>query len=135
MDRDELLNKAAAWMIERGWKQKLAKSHPIQQSLFEHSLIELDVLLELLPILSATRHYGLSDEEQQIMLVAVLIHDAGKESDAWQEYIREPLAGRWVSHINPEISRGVALEVCSTLGYAYRQHRPFPEAGLFSQSH
>ena len=70
-------------MINQGWMQKLAKSRPCQQSLFEHSLIELDVLLELLQILSLPRHYGLSAEEQKIHMVAILIHDVGKKTAIW----------------------------------------------------
>jgi hypothetical protein len=43
MERTALLTGAAKWMQERGWKQKLAKKRGFEQSLFEHSLIELDV--------------------------------------------------------------------------------------------
>jgi hypothetical protein len=64
MDRQEIMTKAAAWMQARGWKEKLAKRRGYEQSLFEHSLIELDVLLELLPILGSPRHYSLSENEE-----------------------------------------------------------------------
>ncbi len=65
---------AARWMVRRGWRQKLAKARPHacpersrrEQSLFEHSLIELDVLLEPLPILGSVRHYDLSKTEVKI---------------------------------------------------------------------
>ena len=36
------------------------------QSLLEHSLIELDVFLQLAPILRDAKHYGLSDLEEAI---------------------------------------------------------------------
>jgi hypothetical protein len=38
---------AAIWMQARGWKEKLAKKRAHEQSLFENSLIELNVLFEL----------------------------------------------------------------------------------------
>ncbi|WP_447973985.1 hypothetical protein [Nitrospira sp. Kam-Ns4a] len=38
------MTQATAWMQARGWKQKLAKKRGSEQSLCEHSLIELDVL-------------------------------------------------------------------------------------------
>ncbi len=91
MDRRDVVSSAAAWMQARGWKGKLAKRRSFEQSLFEHSLIELDVLLELLPILET---YGLSETEKKILAVAVLAHDAGKETDAWQAYIRDPRPSR-----------------------------------------
>jgi len=62
---------AAAWMQARGWRSKLAKRREYEQSLFEHSLIELDVLLALLPILARPRHYGLSEDEGKILAGAV----------------------------------------------------------------
>lgn len=42
MDRSDLMAWAATWMQARGWKRKLAKKRDYEQSLFEHSLIELD---------------------------------------------------------------------------------------------
>lgn len=69
IERTEVIGKAAAWMQAREWKGKLAKKREgvypehrrREQSLFEHSLVEVDVLLELLPILADARHYGLGD--------------------------------------------------------------------------
>jgi len=37
----ELMAKAAAWMQARGWKGKPAKRRRGEQSLFEHTLIEI----------------------------------------------------------------------------------------------
>ena len=89
MDAEVVRRRAAKWTHARGWRQKLAKARPHEQSLFEHSLIELDVLLELLPILASPRHCSLSEAEEIILVVAVLVHDAGKETDAWQAYIHD----------------------------------------------
>lgn len=117
MDRRDVMSSGAAWMQARGWKGKLAKRRGFEQSLFEHSLIELDVLLEMLPILETPRHYGLSETEKKVLAVAVLAHDAGKETDAWQAYIRDPRSSRWVPHVIPELTRAVVPELCAALGF------------------
>lgn len=115
MDRSELMITAATWMQARGWKRKLAKRRGQEQSLFEHSLIELDVLLELLPILERPRHYGLSATEAMILAVAVVIHDVGKETDPWQAYIRGE--GPKTPHVFPDLTRTVVPELCAALGF------------------
>jgi len=43
LERVELMTRAATWMQARGWKAKLAKKRGYEQSLFEHSLIEIDI--------------------------------------------------------------------------------------------
>jgi hypothetical protein len=115
---EEIRLKAATWMASRGWKTKLAKKRGREQSLFEHSLIELDVLLEILPILAQSRHYDLTSAEQQILEVAVIVHDVGKERDEWQSYVADANPHKqWVPHILPELTRAVVPEICSTLGF------------------
>jgi putative SOS response-associated peptidase YedK len=116
LDAADLMERAAKWMIARGWRGKLAKTGRFEQSLFEHSLVELDVLLALLPMLSSPLHYGLTEAEQRILAVAVLVHDVGKETDAWQAYIASHGSTSWVSHILPELSQRVVPEVCTALG-------------------
>lgn len=116
MDRSELLSKAMSWMQARGWRHKLAKRRGYEQSLFEHSLIELDVLMELFPILAEPKHYGLSEVEKKTLAVAVLVHDVGKETEAWQAYIRDPKPDLWVPHVNPELTRMVVPDLCMALG-------------------
>lgn len=115
MDRQEIMAKAAAWMLTRGWKQKLAKRRNFEQSLFEHSLIELDVFLELCPILANPQHYGLSDTEQKVLAIAILAHDVGKETDSWQTYIQGK--GPSVPHVIPELTRAVIPQLCTALGF------------------
>jgi len=114
IERTEIIGKAGTWMQARRWKTKLAKKRGGEQSLFEHTLIEIDVLLQLFPVLADERHYGLSDAEQRILLVAVFAHDVGKETDAWQRYIRGH--DSYVAHILPELTRQVVPELCSSLG-------------------
>ena len=115
MDKQQILTSAMQWMHARGWRAKLAKSRS-GQSLFEHSLVEVDVLLELQPILADARHYGLTESEGNILAVAALVHDMGKETDEWQRYVRASSPARWVSHVSPELLRDVVPEVCKALG-------------------
>lgn len=117
MEREQIMAAATKWAIDRGWRRLLAKRGAFEQSLLEHSLIEVDVLLELLPILSASQHYNLSEVEQKILAVAVLAHDIGKETDEWQAYIRGPQPGRRVSHVVPELTRRVVPTLCTVLGF------------------
>jgi hypothetical protein len=116
MDKQQILTSAMQWMNPRGWRNKLAKSRS-GQSLFEHSLVEVDVLLELQPILAEARHYGLTEAEGNILTVAALVHDTGKETDEWQKYVQTSSPTRWVSHVIPELVRGLVPEVCKALGF------------------
>jgi hypothetical protein len=117
-DRKDIMVKAATWMISRGWKRKLAKKRVREQTLFEHTIVELDVLLELLPILERTQHYGLTNTERKVLEVSVIVHDVGKERDEWQSYVLDPNPQKqWVPHILPELTRAVVPEICSALGF------------------
>lgn len=113
MDRESVLAAAADWMRRRGWRTKLAKKARYEQSLFEHSFIELDVLLELLPILSRSEHYGLSESEQQILAVAVVSHDVGKETGEWQAYVAGQ--GPWTPHVLPDLTSRAVKDICNAL--------------------
>jgi hypothetical protein len=116
-ERHNVVASASAWMQARGWRTKLAKRRGFEQSLFEHTLIELDVVLELLPVLASSRHYSLSETEQKVLAVAVIVHDTGKETDPWQAYIRDVRPERWVPHVIPELTRTVVPELCAALGF------------------
>lgn len=110
-----ILQKASEWMLARGWKQKIAKRRQFDQSLFEHSLVELDAILQLLPILRQPNHFGLSPEEEQVLIVSVVAHDVGKERPEWQDYI----LGRrgFVSDVDPALTNNVVPELCAALGF------------------
>lgn len=45
---EKIRENAAAWMIQRGWKRLIAKHRNFEQSLFEHTMVELDGLLSVL---------------------------------------------------------------------------------------
>ncbi len=116
MDYQAVKEKAVEFMLNRGWKQKTAKRKTFEQSLFDHTFIELDVLIEMLPILATPSHYGLTDTEEKILVVAVLAHDAGKETEAWQTYINSLEPEKWMPHIVPELTRSAVPELCAALG-------------------
>jgi hypothetical protein len=117
MERAQIMSAAAKWARSRGWGNTLAKQRTHEQTLLEHSLIEVDVLLEVLPIISSSLHYNLNETEQKILLVAVLAHDIGKETDEWQAYVRDPQPARGIGHIFPELTRAVVPALCTTLGF------------------
>jgi len=103
-------------MVNRDWKRLVAKQKQFNQSLFEHTLLELDVTMQLLPILKLPGHFDLSPEEEQILVVAVIAHDIGKERREWQDYV----LGRrgFVSDVDPELTRKVLPNLCSSLGFS-----------------
>lgn len=59
MNMEKTFESAVAWMINRGWKRLMARRRERfypersrrKQSLFEHTMMELDTLLSLLPII------------------------------------------------------------------------------------
>lgn len=103
-------------MLDRNWKRLVAKRKYFDQSLFEHTLVELDVALHLLPILSQPCHFSLSQEEGQVLLASLVAHDIGKERPEWQDYI----LGRrgFVSDVDPELTRKALPDLCSVLGFS-----------------
>jgi ribosomal protein L34E len=115
MDWDEVRDKAVLWMIRRGWKSKLAKKKGFEQSLFEHTLIQLDVLLSLFPLLQRKEALGLSEEEEKVLWAATLAHDVGKETDAWQAYILGQ--GPAVGHCIPELAREALRALMEEYGW------------------
>lgn len=120
MNFDPIRKRAMEWMIERGWKQKWGKRGTFTQSLFQHTDIELNALGVLLPILADTSHYGLTEHEQQVLVVGVIAHDVGKETAEWQAYIRLPETeqrGKFVPHILPKLTETVVPELAAWLGF------------------
>ena len=108
-----MLQKASAWMLARGWKRKVAKRRQFEQSLFEHSLVELDAALQLLPILRQPHHFDLSSEEEQVLIVSLVAHDVGKERPEWQDYI---LGQRgFVSDVDAILTRVILPGLCVAL--------------------
>jgi len=113
IDFDEMKSRATRWMMGRGWKTKLAKRKGFEQSLFEHTFCELDALVTLFSIwMEYDAYNGLTLEEQKILFVTALLHDLGKETDAWQEYILGNGQG-YVSHCDEALLKKTLPELVS----------------------
>ena len=115
MDYQAFRLKAVEFMRNRDWKKKIAKRRGFEQSLFDHTLIEIDVLITLLPLLQHTFSPPLTESEEQVLLTSVLAHDVGKELDEWQEYVM----GRrdFLSDVNRELAEEVVPELASQFGF------------------
>lgn len=115
IDKGRVFQSAVNWMLNRGWKRLGAKRKQFNQSLFEHTLVELDVALQLLPILKQPCHFDLTTEEEQILVVSLIAHDVGKERPEWQDY----LLGRrdFVSDVDPELTSIAVVDLCSAFGF------------------
>ena len=98
MDHKIVRQKAAEWMIARGWKRKTAKRGTFNQSLFEHTIYELDALLTLWPILSES--WGLDEQDLAGLIVGTVAHDVGKETPEWQNYV---LSDRGTASYTPHV--------------------------------
>src|SRR5436190_17303940 len=105
MDYNGVRIKAVEFMLARGWKEITAKRRSFEQSLFDHTLIELDSLITLLPLLRSTFVPPLTEQEEQALMTGIVAHDVGKELPEWQEYLMGQR--KFVSDVN----RALAEEV------------------------
>jgi hypothetical protein len=67
IEYETIKQRAAGFMVKRGWKRLTAKRREFQQSLFEHTMVELDALISLLPILRKPNHFDLTEEEGKVL--------------------------------------------------------------------
>ena len=116
MDYQAFRTKAVEFMFNRSWKKQTAKRRNFEQSLFDHTVIEIDALITLLPLLQQTFSPSLTESEEQVLLTSVLAHDVGKELDEWQEYVM----GRrdFLSDVNQELAEEVVPELASQFGFS-----------------
>lgn len=107
---------AVTFMLDRKWKEKIAKRKLFEQSLFDHTLVELDVLIALLPLLRQTFSPPLTEQEEQVLVASVIAHDVGKESVEWQEYV----LGRrgFLSDVNRKLTEEVVPKLAAVRGFA-----------------
>lgn len=96
-------------LIQKGWKRLLGKRIRYEQSLFEHSLNTLDVVLTYLPIFRQTWHPPLTRDEEVALIATAVAHDAGKATDEFQRYIRGESG--WVGHWSPELTQALVSEL------------------------
>lgn len=94
LDARDVLPRAAEVMRELEWHHLLAKrgypgeTRRYQQSLLDHSLVGLDVLLALGGLLGRPDAMSLTAQELMQACLGTLAHDAGKAGPAWQQWIR-----------------------------------------------
>ena len=115
MNLQVIRERAVMFMLDRKWKEKTAKRKLFQQSLFDHTLVELDALITLLPLLRPTLSPPLTEQEEQVLLASVIAHDVGKELVEWQEYV----LGRrdFLSDVNRELAEEVVPQLAVRLGF------------------
>ncbi|MHC1582149.1 MAG: hypothetical protein ACXQT5_04005, partial [Candidatus Syntropharchaeia archaeon] len=109
---DQYKPKIIEYLAKRGWDKKIAKMREGRQTILEHVLIELDALRNLLFLLQS--EYGFSKKEMTKLLLAVIAHDANKETNEFQEYIHG--RGDFVPCTNEDISREIILDLSKELG-------------------
>ncbi len=115
MDYDNIRQKAAEWMIARDWKRRTAKRGGFNQSLFEHTIYELDALLTLWPILS--KSWGLSEQDLASLAVGSVAHDVGKETSEWQNYVlAEKGLVSYTPHVVEDLTQAAVDRLFEALG-------------------
>jgi len=115
MDIDAIRQKAADWMIARDWKRKTAKRGGFNQSLFEHSIYELDALFVLWPILRQS--WGLNEGDLASLVVGIVVHDVGKETQEWQAYVLSPPGQtKYVPHVVEDLTQAAVDRLFKDLG-------------------
>jgi hypothetical protein len=114
-DNSFVLEKVVPYLQQRGWHRKSAKSSGT--SLLFHTIVELDVLTNMLPLLSS---FDVSDRDLLILQLSVIAHDSGKEKDEWQEYLSESEKYRakmrlkkpkYVSHVDTDLVREIVSDL------------------------
>lgn len=115
MDHNEIRRKAAEWMLRRDWKRKTAKHGEFNQSLFEHSIYELDALLTLWPTLRQS--WGLTEADLNSLVVGIVVHDVGKETPEWQTYVLgKSTDTMYVSHVVEDLTQAAVDQLFQDLG-------------------
>ncbi len=115
MNPDMIRQKAAEWMLRRDWKRKTAKRGGFNQSLFEHSIYELDALLTLWAILA--RSWGLTETDLASLVVGIVAHDVGKETPEWQAYVlAETGKAGYVPHVVEDLTQAAVDHLFRELG-------------------
>jgi len=97
--QERLLTALADFISKRGWKLKIAKKEPIEQSLFIHSINELGVIKNYLQIHS----HPFNESEIAKLCIASITHDCEKETDEWQTRLR--IGEKPPHHTNPEYAK------------------------------
>ncbi|HVA25619.1 MAG TPA: hypothetical protein VMW62_14645 [Chloroflexota bacterium] len=110
-----MVRDAAGWMSSRGWQRLLAKDRDYTQSLYHHTLAEIDVLASLAPALMSDAGWALTAKQFQALFVANLCHDVGKEDPAWQRAVAR--RGKAPDHVHHESTTAAIEDWAGRLGY------------------
>jgi len=116
MNYKDVMCRATEFMENRGWEAKAAKRTGFEQSLFDHTLVELDALITLLPILRASYVPSFTEEEERVLVGSVLAHDVGKERGEWQEYLRGQRD--FVSDVNRPLAEDTVRQIADLFGFS-----------------
>ena len=115
MDHELIRQKAAQWMITRNWKRITAKRGNFNQSLFEHTIYELDVLFTLWPILS--KNWRLGEQDLSALAVGSVAHDVGKETPEWQNYaLADKGTVLYTPHVTEDLTQAAVDRLFEALG-------------------
>ncbi len=109
-----IYERAISYMNQQGWQRLTAKSRGFEQSLFDHTRIEIDTLMQLAPILSRPNHFGLTEDELKLLVVALMAHDIGKQLPEWQDYILGRRGA--LSDVNRKLTADVVPTLYPALG-------------------
>jgi len=108
-NQEELIKLLQKFIAKRGWKLKIAKKYPIEQSLFIHTINELGAIKSYLQNFS----HPFNDLEIVKLYIASVVHDSEKETDEWQE--RVYTGEKPPHHTNPEYAEKFLTELLSFL--------------------
>ena len=117
-------------MIARGWKRITAKQGSFNQSLFEHTIYELDALLALWPIISESMKLG--EQDLAGLIAGTVAHDVGKESAEWQKYV---LADKGTVAYTPHVVEDLTQTAISSLFESLGLSGSFDDAKAFVRYH
>ena len=106
---EELVNLLQKFIAKRGWKLKIAKKEPIEQSLFIHATNELGAIKNYLQISS----HPFNGSEIVKLYIASIIHDCEKETEEWQEKVR--IGEKPPHHTDPSYAKKFVEELLEFL--------------------
>jgi len=110
----ELRRTLATFLLDLGWSKLLGKQRGGEQTLLEHSLAVFDTLVACLPFLASDIYPRLSPGEAQALLLAAVVHDAGKADPAFQAYLRGESTS-FAEHVDPDFIRKAAVSLIEKL--------------------
>jgi hypothetical protein len=106
---EELVNLLQTFIAKRGWKLKIAKKDPIEQSLFIHAINELGTIKNYLQ----SGSHPFNEQEIVKLYIASITHDCEKETEEWQEKVH--FREKPPHHTNPEYAKKFLEELLDFL--------------------